>query len=394
MPPLGAPAPAPASDSKEKKKKKKKAEIENPALPPSSRVVLPKREKSADDYLVLCSKFHSNHSLMVACGSTVVPYFDSISYMNEDGSFKPAVELPLRSASHLLPANGQQATKKRKAPEVNVVSADANSMPAIQQNLEDALLPTETTENKEKESTRKRVRSSRGRKDKGLGLPTWMADTEEIKEAADNEASTSEPSLEERLARLNQNEKKKASGTKQVRGAPRAESLQSVLVQALHTNDSNLLEYCLSNRNLQTITTTIDRLPTPFIIPFLTKVIDRFQSNPHRAWGLLVWIKQILSRHTAYLTSVPDLMQRLDTLYQSINGRLSVFKKLLKLSGRLDLLLSQIAIRNRESSAVLQDTAAVVYDEEAEDLEVDGAIDAKQNNDAEMASGDDEEDNE
>lgn len=34
--------------------------------------------------------------------------------------------------------------------------------------------------------------------------------------------------------------------------------------------------------------------------PFLTKVIDRFQSTPARGLALVAWIREIVTRHTAY----------------------------------------------------------------------------------------------
>jgi hypothetical protein len=86
-------------------------------------------------------------------------------------------------------------------------------------------------------------------------------------------------------------------------------------VQALHTDDVSLLEYCLSTRNGKIIERTIDRLPTPYVIPFLTRVIDKFQSTPSRGQALITWLKEILTRHSAYLLSVPTLTKSLTGLY-------------------------------------------------------------------------------
>jgi len=48
--------------------------------------------------------------------------------------------------------------------------------------------------------------------------------------------------------------------------------------------------------------------------------------------------------------TVPDLVKTLSILYLTVDARLNVFKKLLKLSGRLDLLLSQVTAQRGRTS--------------------------------------------
>ena len=227
------------------------------------------------------------------------------------------------------------------------------------------------------------------------------------------EDESAEPTIEERVAALTgavAASSQPASapvvhgrGDRPVAGVlPTADSLQAVLVQALHTDDANLLEYCLSTRNTKMIERTIDRLPTPFVLPFLTRVIDKFQSTPSRGQALITWIKEILTRHAAYLLSVPTLTKSLTGLYSVMDARLSVFKKLLKLSGRLDLLLAQVEVRQRATGAgalAVTADAGVVYYEDEEGMEVadgddadaeDDEVDAELDGDADLLSEDDE----
>ena len=129
---------------------------------------------------------------------------------------------------------------------------------------------------------------------------------------------------------------------------PKAGSLQQMLIQALHTDDSVLLEKCLAVSlfsffsflfsifyflfsifyfyflfffflktrkkiffflnykvsNPTVIRKTIQRLPSPYVVPFLTQIISRFQKKPNRGSYLAIWIREILMNHTAYLTTV------------------------------------------------------------------------------------------
>jgi len=73
----------------------------------------------------------------------------------------------------------------------------------------------------------------------------------------------------------------------------------------------------------------------------------------------VTWIRAILIEHTSYLITLPDLVKSLSGLYLIVDSRLSVFKKLLKLSGRMDLLLSQIS--TTRAAAI---SAPVIYEEE------------------------------
>jgi len=81
---------------------------------------------------------------------------------------------------------------------------------------------------------------------------------------------------------------------------------------------------------------------------------------------MVIWIRTILIEHTSYLMTLPDLVKSLSGLYLIVDSRLTVFKKLLKLSGRMDLLLSQIS-----ASRATHVSAPVIYEESDEELEED-----------------------
>lgn len=157
-------------------------------------------------------------------------------------------------------------------------------------------------------------------------------------------------------------------------GAPRAGSLAHMLAQALHSNDKALLEECLNNTNEGVVRNTVMRLPPTLAVRFLTDVVDRLEAKPSRGVTLMVWIRAVLLIHSSYLMTVPDLPNILSGLYNLIDARLAVFPRLLKLSGRLDLLLSQIALKSQATSGVdaseLQVPITSFVDEES-DLEDD-----------------------
>ncbi|KIJ45722.1 hypothetical protein M422DRAFT_251023 [Sphaerobolus stellatus SS14] len=138
-----------------------------------------------------------------------------------------------------------------------------------------------------------------------------------------------------------------------------ANSLARTLVQALHSSDTGLLETCLLHTDEKIIMNTVRRLPPQLAVPLLNACVDRLGRGPRanqgkatgggassqRGTGLVKWVRAVLVVHTAYLMTLPDLVTRLSGLHATITARLALRDPLLALSGRLDMVLTQIELR-------------------------------------------------
>lgn len=164
-------------------------------------------------------------------------------------------------------------------------------------------------------------------------------------------------------------ERDRVAGMIRAAEVPKAASLSSVLVQALQSNDTAQLELCLSVNDDKVIEETVARLPAPKVVSFLTKVIAKLEAKPSRGQGLAKWIRAVLVQHTAHLMSVPGLVSKLSGLHQMIEARLSVFDRLCRLSGRLDIVLSQLTQHTSRTKAVLGKGPKVVSAEDVVDGE-------------------------
>jgi len=122
-----------------------------------------------------------------------------------------------------------------------------------------------------------------------------------------------------------------------------------------------LLEKCLTmvRQDVRMIDRTVLRLPVQNIMPFLRWLVVKLESRPNRSDVLILWVRSILHSHTPYLLSAPELREVLSGLYQTIDDRLSNFKKILSLYGRLRLLLSQTAASKRAASFPVADDNSV-----------------------------------
>ncbi|MCJ1356755.1 MAG: Small subunit (SSU) processome component [Icmadophila ericetorum] len=155
---------------------------------------------------------------------------------------------------------------------------------------------------------------------------------------------------------------------------PSGMSLGTVLTQALRTNDVNLLETCLHIRDLNIVRATIERLNSSLAASLLQKLAERLHSRPGRAGSLMVWVQWTLVAHGGYLASQPDVVKRLNALYQVVKERASSLQPLLSLKGKLDMLEAQMNLRKSmqrraglDSRRGEEDEEAVIYVEGQED---------------------------
>ncbi|KAI0793306.1 WD40-repeat-containing domain protein [Abortiporus biennis] len=146
-----------------------------------------------------------------------------------------------------------------------------------------------------------------------------------------------------------------------------ASSLTRTLIQALHSSDAGLLETCLAHSNANLIQNTVRRLPPQLAVPLITACVERLGrgkgvgrgkgggagAGAQRGTGLIRWIRAVLIIHGGHLLTMPDLVARLAGLHQTLTTRLALQENLLSLSGRLDMVISQIEMRSSEAPAPL-----------------------------------------
>ena len=193
----------------------------------------------------------------------------------------------------------------------------------------------------------------------------------------DAPAKAEEPTFADRFSALEVSAAPHTSLTTSSRGAPKTPSagaLTSVLTQALKTNDTALLESCLSSTSPTTIRNTVRKLPSPLAVTLLERLAERLARKPGRAGSLGEWVRWTLVAHGGYLVTLPNLVRTLSGLYSTLNTRAGALPRLLALQGRLDMLHSQVALREeiRAGAAAANEEAekAVVY-VEGETAEVD-----------------------
>mmetsp|Transcript_14033 Transcript_14033/g.19518 ORF Transcript_14033/g.19518 Transcript_14033/m.19518 type:complete len:615 (+) Transcript_14033:82-1926(+) len=145
-------------------------------------------------------------------------------------------------------------------------------------------------------------------------------------------------------------------------------TIKTALYQGLRSSDIKLLTevLCVSRVPRAIVFQSVKGLPSLYAVKLLQICSEMIQHQENRAHVLHLWIKAVIQHHTSYLISYPDLVRTLSTLYLSIDKRVAVFPKLIKLHGRLDLLVSQY---EKEVAATKKDIPTYTEDSDDEDDE-------------------------
>lgn len=185
-----------------------------------------------------------------------------------------------------------------------------------------------------------------------------------------------EVSIEERLGALDINTKKEKDDL------PQTNSFPVLLTQGLESNDFEILNKVLQTRNLNLIKRTVLRMPLHAVIPLLQELTKRLQGHPNSAILMVQWLKCVLTVHASYLSTLPDLVPQLGTLYQLMESRVKTFQKLSHLHGKLILLITQVTAseKTKETTCPAQ-KAKLVYEEESSEEESDDEIADKDSDD-------------
>ncbi len=145
---------------------------------------------------------------------------------------------------------------------------------------------------------------------------------------------------------------------------PSANSLGTVLNQALQTDDVHLLETCLQTHDLPAVRATIQRLQPVLATRLLSTLAERMHRRPARAGPLMVWIQWTLIAHGGYLAGQPEIMRQLAALHDVLQDRARALQPLLTLKGKLDMIDAQMQLRKSMQRAQMPE-------EEEDDVDVD-----------------------
>jgi len=120
---------------------------------------------------------------------------------------------------------------------------------------------------------------------------------------------------------------------------PKADSLATLLSQALVAEDRALVERCLNVSDAQTVANTVARLQPHVAVRLLGAALDRMRTKPSRGEQLARWMRTVMLHHSGFITTSAKAQQAVMELQQTVEAHVAMQRPLLSLLGRLDLLL-------------------------------------------------------
>uniref|UniRef100_A0A4W4GXE5 WD repeat domain 43 n=1 Tax=Electrophorus electricus TaxID=8005 RepID=A0A4W4GXE5_ELEEL len=153
-------------------------------------------------------------------------------------------------------------------------------------------------------------------------------------------AGTKEMSIEERLEQIELGASGTGGGGERVSTSLQTDGYAVLLVQALESRDAKMM-------NVSSCVPSAER---------------RRLGRGELAILIVPWLKAVLTQHTSYLSSLPDLVAQLGTLYHAIESRVKVYQQLTRLHGKLYLLMTQVQ-PPKTPFTYLDHTARLVYEE-------------------------------
>ncbi|KAF6035969.1 WDR43 [Bugula neritina] len=126
-----------------------------------------------------------------------------------------------------------------------------------------------------------------------------------------------------------------------------------------------MLKRTLSHGDAKVINATIRRLPLSCVMPLMKHLtLSLASSGSGKGDGtanipLVKWIKALLHIHASYLATFPELVEKLQKMYNIVENRVAQVGSFTRLQGRLDLTLSQIA-RQKDDEQGAEASAALL----------------------------------
>ncbi|XP_014227299.1 WD repeat-containing protein 43 [Trichogramma pretiosum] len=144
----------------------------------------------------------------------------------------------------------------------------------------------------------------------------------------------------------------------------KGDNMAKLLIQALHSNDKNLLDSVLFVKSESIIKNTVAKLPTQAIIPLVKELTKMLEGKTYACRFAIAWMKEVCFTHTTTIISHPQIKEAIDPVLNIIDAKLFFFPELMRLEGKVNLLTGQIAKNAEREDLVDTQECLLVYEDQ------------------------------
>ncbi|GAA5894503.1 Utp5p [Sporobolomyces salmoneus] len=295
----------------------------------------------------------------VVCRGGIKPVFEVISFRDEEGSIVKKVELSRSVNGSLLVGSVAEASSSVPQPtrysehtSSSVAATSANPDAAVDSYAEEeAINSGELDVDMAEPTLADRLKAMNVSQKKERRKAALAAKKASIGGGDDVEVASESSGSED----IDDSDEEEEDDDDEAVSRVPATTLTTTLVQALHSSDAPLLESCLTHSNPVLVRSTVKRLPSgSLVLSLLEALVERLgkekrgkegMASVKRGRALVGWLRETLIVHVGFLVTIPSLVNRLASLHASLTQRLALQPALLALNGRLELVMSQIDMR-------------------------------------------------
>lgn len=159
-------------------------------------------------------------------------------------------------------------------------------------------------------------------------------------------------------------------------------TLLANLTAGVESNDDAMVLGAIEDgREESVVLDVLEKVPVQIVVPLL-KILKRCVSKKTTQTTLhLFWLEHLIQEKLTFLLSVDGLKEELKSLLEMLNIRMEVFERVLKLRGRLNLLMSQVSKQNQSN-----DNPPIVMQRQIPLIEYRDSSDDEDENDEESVS--------
>lgn len=145
---------------------------------------------------------------------------------------------------------------------------------------------------------------------------------------------------------------------------PNAKKLTYQLIQGLHGSDANILRGVLKQTDEETVRLTVKYLPTQYVMAFVNELSLLMSKKTAGSEIALTWLRHLIQTHSSSLMAygATNLCNTFGTTLGIIDHRTQNLPKLMRLRGKLDLLVGHLK-QNNDFDEEIHNENVLVYED-------------------------------
>lgn len=122
------------------------------------------------------------------------------------------------------------------------------------------------------------------------------------------------------------------------------DELLKSLVAGVESNDTDMVLKVMEEKSEEIVQGVVEKLPYEHVQPLIRLVRKTLVKKSDVTSAQLFWLQKLIANKLSYLLSLETEGNDILSILETLNFRIEVFDRVLRLKGRLNLLLSQVRI--------------------------------------------------